>query len=302
MSDDGLPLPPPPKRPAPAPAGPPRVNGITAGETSERAGDTRQWLHDHEGKYANDLAGIRSEASSAPMPIPRDSFTPIETHVGKFVDDLEHGKGLDASLGWMHIVTSPFESGTEIYQTVKIRNMEAAFVKQYGKTLDAMRDLLARKVQLAMLELARRSASAADLIRRPHRARELMDQKRMVGVDTLNAIDEQLKNPDLSPDDRSKLQAAKDDLLKWSAQERNPRVQEEDAELRRLEQLEKSVADQAATQADKLPEAAWLLGKYGGGTGWQTAYARPQAAALALSTRALLLRARIGVDTSLGGS
>jgi len=278
------------------------VNGIQGGETGERATDMRQWLTDHEGKYADALAGQKSGSGSAPMALPKDSFTPIDTHVGKFMDDLEHGNTLDSSLGWMHIVTSPFESGTEIYQTAKIRNLEAAFVKQYGKTLDEMRDLLSRKVQRAMLEMARRAASASDLIRKPHRARDLMDQKRMVGVDTLNAIADRLKDPDLTPEDRSKLEAARDDLMKWSAQERNPRVQEEDAELRKLESLEKSVADEAAHQADKLPEAAWMLGKYGGGTGWQTAYARPEAAALALTTRAVLLRARLGVDRSLGQS
>ena len=303
MTDDpGLPPPVlPPPRPVRAPS-PPRVNGIQGGETGDRSNDMRQWLTDHEGKYADALAGQRSGSGSAPMPLPKDSFTPIDTHVGKFVDDLEHGNSLDASLGWMHMVTSPFETGTEIYQTVKIRNLEAAFVKQYGKTLDEMRDLLGRKVQLAMLEMARRAALATDLIRRPHHGRELMDQKRMVGVDTLNAIDDALKDPNVSPEDRSKLEAARDDLMKWSAQERNPRVQEEDAELRKLEGLEKSVADEAASQADKLPEAAWMLGKYGGGTGWQTAYARPEAAALALTTRAVLLRARLGVDRSLSPS
>ena len=303
MTDDpGLPPPVlPPRKPVQTP-GPPRVNGIQGGETADRASDMRQWLHDREGQYADALSDQKSGSGSSVMPLPKDSFTPIDTHVGKFMDDLEHGNTLDSSLGWMHMITSPIETGTEIYQTAKIRNLEAAFVKQYGRTLEEMRDLLGRKVQRAMLEMARRAASASDLIRRPHHARDLMDQKRMVGVDTLNAIDDALKDPNVSPEDRSKLQAARDDLMKWSAQERNPRVQEEDAELRKLEGLEKSVADEATEQANKLPEAAWMLGKYGGGTGWQTAYARPEAAALALTTRAVLLRARLGVDRSLNPS
>lgn len=256
MSDLGLP--PPPARPQPAAPEPSRVPELPPGyahDSLTRLTESSAW---GTMRYADALAA-RAEDPSEPRYTPFKGDEPdalqavesmLEGAVGADPSTMGMLKGLASGM-WTSI-DRPLATITDEYQVSKIRELQQQFLKAHAADLVGLSESLGRAKAL-MRELADLLDATQNLD--PLKLGRLMEEKRQAGYRTLREIDGALERS-TDPQERARLQAARDDLSRWMA-ERDGRLEREQPEVALLQARMRLLQDEIFKQKAGLREAAW---------------------------------------------
>jgi hypothetical protein len=205
------------------------------------------------GGGAGALAPVKSDLEDAVGIGNRSSVTgplaPVEEYLEKQLGATDNPAIAAAKYVW-HAINNPFTSGTDEYQTAKIRAMQQKFLNDHADVLSGMSKELSGAIG-AMAGLGRMLNGKAI---QTNDIDGIMKKKAALGNDLMLQIDDALSSA-TDPDDRAKLQAMQNDFQNW-LQDRDSRVKGEWPEEARLQNCIDKLNQEMRRQAGLMQEAA----------------------------------------------
>ncbi|GAC1399144.1 MAG: hypothetical protein NVSMB52_12710 [Chloroflexota bacterium] len=293
MNDDGLP---PPPAQQPRPVSIPHEEGLPKGFTGENIRQILDDLYDPINPTGSAIQPWRDRigdttpgrAPGALAPGGPGALDPLHAHL----EDLLAGSVEAALKAAFEYYNNPITSAVHDWQVAKITELQAAFKEKHSIDFNRMHsDLINVPILLQQLQ-----ASAVNPPDASNAHKILQDKYRTLqeanGV--LSSIQNQLADPNTSPEDHTRLESQRDGLQKWLT-DAQTRFNTDQTELndwdRRLSQLSQLARRQAASS---------VLDRMAAGTdvamGDPT---RPQSMFFIQSLRSYLMGVRAGFDRAL---
>lgn len=286
-ADDGLP---PPQLPPHRPVAPYREPGVPKGYVRQQVTGALSASDDPARRWREQVDRARLIGAERLQAL-RSGQSPLDPVKAHFVGSGKPPEStLDVASDLYRMFSHPFSSGTEIYQTARIEQLQKAFLDRHGDDMRDMRRALAQ-VSRSLDELAALADASPNLGDTRH-AHELVEKKATMGDDLMERIQARLDRAD-DPDERQRLAALRDDLRSWR-QVRDSRVEPERDEVRMLDRRGGPLEHEAFVQRSRLADAADKV--YWASNGDQTT---AQAATFAAAIYQLLLTCRSSLQQSL---
>jgi hypothetical protein len=295
MNDEGLP---PPPAPQPRPVSIPKEEGLPKGFTGENVKQILDDLYDPNNSLGSAIRPWRDRigdtgSQQAPGGLPPGgpgALDPLHAHL----EDLLAGSAEDALKAAFEYYSNPITSAVHDWQVAKITELQNAFRQKHQADFDRMHsDLINVPIELQQLQATAANppdASKAQQILRD-KYRTLQDANSL-----LSTIEDQLADPNISAEDRARLEGQRDGLRQW-LKDAQSRFDTDQSELndwdRRLSLLSQLARKQSSSS---------VLDRMGSGTdvamGDPT---RPQSMFFIQSLRSYLMGMRAGMDRALSG-